>query len=113
MGLQCVDVAGSMKRKERYIARLDEVTIIREGEYVFIEYKEEGIPRTGLQIGPEIVGMSDGARLLNCITNAYGLRPRERPNTSTWLSKYPWALRKSSTSRDVINGFPEAVCCAA
>jgi hypothetical protein len=49
-----------MKRKERYVARLDEVTIIREGEYAFIEYKEEGIPRTGLQIGPEIAGMSDG-----------------------------------------------------
>ena len=60
MGLQCVDVAGSMKRKERYIARLDEVTIIREGEYAFIEYKEEGIPRTGLQIGPQIARMSDG-----------------------------------------------------
>jgi hypothetical protein len=60
LGLQCVDVAGSMKRKERYIARLDEVTIIREGAYAFIEYKEEGIPRTGLQIGPEIAGMSDG-----------------------------------------------------
>jgi hypothetical protein len=49
-----------MKRKERYIARLDEVTIIREGEYAFIEYKEEGIPRTGLQIGPQIARMSDG-----------------------------------------------------
>jgi hypothetical protein len=36
------------------------VTIIREGEYAFIEYKEEGIPRTGLQIGLEIAGMSDG-----------------------------------------------------
>jgi hypothetical protein len=39
------EVAGSMKRKERYIARLDEVSIVREGEYAFIEYKEKGIPR--------------------------------------------------------------------
>ena len=48
-----------MKRKERYIARLDEVKIIREGDYAFIEYKEEGFPTTGLQIGPQIAGMSD------------------------------------------------------
>jgi hypothetical protein len=48
-----------MKRKERYIARLDEVNTIREGDYAFIEYKEEGVPTTGLQIGPQIVGMSD------------------------------------------------------
>ncbi|MBV8226359.1 MAG: hypothetical protein JO232_14355 [Verrucomicrobia bacterium] len=43
-----------MKRKERYIARLDEVKITREGDYAFIEYKEEGVPATHLQIGPEI-----------------------------------------------------------
>jgi hypothetical protein len=44
-----------MKRKERYIARLDEVKITREGDYAFIEYKEEGVPATRLQIGPESV----------------------------------------------------------
>ena len=49
-----------MKPKERYIARLEEVTITREGDYAVIEYKEEGIPSTHLQIGPEIAGMSDG-----------------------------------------------------
>jgi len=48
-----------MKRKDRYIARLDEVKITREGDYAFIEYKEEGVPATRLQIGPEIAGMSD------------------------------------------------------
>lgn len=48
-----------MKRKERYIARLEEVTITREGDCAFIEYKEQGIPSTRLQIGPEIAGMSD------------------------------------------------------
>ena len=48
-----------MKPKERYIARLEEVTITREGDYAVIEYKEEGIPSTHLQIGPEIAGMSD------------------------------------------------------
>src|SRR5262249_34935577 len=48
-----------MKRKERYIARLDEVKITREGDYAFIEYKEQGVPSTRLQIGPEIAGMSD------------------------------------------------------
>ena len=48
-----------MKRKERYIARLEEVTITREGAYAFIEYKEEGVPSTRFEIGPEIAGMSD------------------------------------------------------
>ncbi|MFO1500634.1 MAG: hypothetical protein U1G07_20000 [Verrucomicrobiota bacterium] len=48
-----------MKRKQRYIARLDEVTIRREGEYAVIDYKEEGIPGTHLKIGPELAGMSD------------------------------------------------------
>jgi hypothetical protein len=48
-----------MKRKERYIASLDEVTITRAGDYAWIEYKEEGIAETRLQIGPEIAEMSD------------------------------------------------------
>jgi hypothetical protein len=38
---------------------VSEVKITREGDYAFIEYKEEGIPTTRLQIGPEIAGMSD------------------------------------------------------
>jgi hypothetical protein len=48
-----------MKRKERYIASLDEVTITRDGDYAWIVYKEEGIGATRLQIGPEIGEMSD------------------------------------------------------
>ena len=48
-----------MKRKQRYIVRLDEVTIRHEGEYAVIEYKEEGIPGTHLKIGPELSAMSD------------------------------------------------------
>ena len=48
-----------MKRKERYIASLDEVTITRDGDYAWIAYKEEGIRATRLQIGPEIAEMSD------------------------------------------------------
>jgi len=48
-----------MKRKERYIASLDEVTITRDGDYAWIAYKEEGIGATRLQIGPEIAEMSD------------------------------------------------------
>jgi hypothetical protein len=34
-----------MKRKERYIARLDEVKITREGDYAFTEYKEQAFLR--------------------------------------------------------------------
>ena len=52
-----------MKRKERYVVRLDEVTITREGDSAVIHYKEEGILTTHLKIGPEIAGMSDEAIL--------------------------------------------------
>jgi len=52
-----------MKGKERYIVRLDEVTITREGDCAVIQYKEAGIPTTHLKIGPEISGMSDDAIL--------------------------------------------------
>lgn len=52
-----------MKRKEPYIARLDEVTITREGDWAVIRYKEEGILTTHLKIGPEIAEMSDEAIL--------------------------------------------------
>jgi hypothetical protein len=48
-----------MKRKERYIASLDEVIITRDGDYALIAYKEEGVGATHLQIGPEIAEMSD------------------------------------------------------
>jgi hypothetical protein len=48
-----------MKRKERYIASLDEVTITRDGDYAWIAYEEDGIPKTRLQIGPEIGEMSN------------------------------------------------------
>lgn len=52
-----------MKGKDRYIARLDEVSITREGESAVIQYKETGVLTTHLQIGPEIQGMSDEAIL--------------------------------------------------
>ena len=42
-----------MNRKVRYIASADEVTITRDGNFARIEYKEEGIPETRLQIDPE------------------------------------------------------------
>ena len=48
-----------MKRKERYIASLDEVIITRDGDYALIAYKEKGVGATHLQMGPEIVEMSD------------------------------------------------------
>lgn len=48
-----------MKRKERYIASLDEVSITREDEVAIIRYEEAGIPTTHLPIGPDIVLMSD------------------------------------------------------
>ncbi len=48
-----------MKRKERYIVRMDEVTITRNGEEAVIQYKEEGVMTTHLEIGPEITDMTD------------------------------------------------------
>jgi hypothetical protein len=55
-----------MKRKERYIATLNEVTITRDGDYAWIAYKEEGIAGTRLQIGPEIAEISD-SEILGCL----------------------------------------------
>lgn len=48
-----------MKLKRPHIAKLDEVTITRNGETSIIEYKEKGIWDTNLTIGPEIYSMSD------------------------------------------------------
>jgi hypothetical protein len=48
-----------MNRKRRYIVRLDEVNITRQGDSAAIEYKEPGIPTTYLPIGPEVAEMSD------------------------------------------------------
>ena len=59
MRFQAFLVLRSMKRKERYIASLDEVIITRDGDYALIAYKEKGVGATHLQIGPEIVEMSD------------------------------------------------------
>ena len=47
------------RRKVRYIAVLDEVTVTRDGDCARIEYKEAGIAATSLEIGPEIAEMSD------------------------------------------------------
>jgi hypothetical protein len=42
-----------------YIATLNDVTISRDGECARIKYKEEDIPETHLEIGPEIADMSN------------------------------------------------------
>jgi hypothetical protein len=54
-----VYLALQMKRKARYIARLDEVTITRENDTAIIAYKDEGIMATHLSIGPDLKDMSD------------------------------------------------------
>jgi hypothetical protein len=48
-----------MKSKKRYIARLDEVMITREGESAVIAYLEPGVSTTHLTIGLEIAEMTD------------------------------------------------------
>lgn len=48
-----------MKLGKRYLVRLDEVKITREGEVAVVEYREPDVPTTRLQIGPEITSMTD------------------------------------------------------
>jgi len=48
-----------MKRKKRYIARLDEVIITRELAAAVIRYKEPGIMTTHLTIGPKVATMTN------------------------------------------------------
>jgi hypothetical protein len=48
-----------MHRRERYIARLDEVTITRKGDGAIVEYREQGVPATHLRIGPDLFRMTD------------------------------------------------------
>jgi len=43
----------------RYIARLPEVIVTRDGDFARIEYKEGDIAATLLKIGPEIRAMRD------------------------------------------------------
>ncbi len=57
----------------------------------------------------EIVAMR---KLSNCITTAFGKMPNLQPNTSMWLSRCPWAHRKSNIMPESTNGLPEGVCCA-
>jgi hypothetical protein len=57
--LELLIVSSAMKRKERYIARPDEVEIVRRDEFAEIHYKEEGIPVTHLGIGPEVKHLTD------------------------------------------------------
>src|ERR1700761_7691378 len=49
----------TMKGKVRYLARLSEVIVTRDGDFARIEYKEGEIAATLLKIGPEIREMSD------------------------------------------------------
>jgi hypothetical protein len=49
----------TMNVKVRYIARLPEVIVTRDGDYARIEYKEGDIAATVLTIGPKIREMSD------------------------------------------------------
>jgi hypothetical protein len=49
----------TMNGKVRYIARLPEVIVTRDGDYARIEYKEGDIAATVLTIGPKIREMSD------------------------------------------------------
>ena len=52
-------VPRTMNGKVPYIARLPEVIVTRDGDFARIEYKEEEIATTLLEIGPEMQEMSD------------------------------------------------------
>ena len=48
-----------MKYKKPYIATLEEVTIMRDGEIAVIRYKDKSVAGVNLKIGKEIEFMSD------------------------------------------------------
>ena len=54
-----------MKYKKPYIATLEEVTIMRDGEIAVIRYKDKSVAGVNLKIGKEIEFMSD-QELLDC-----------------------------------------------
>ena len=101
-----------MKRKEQYIARLDEVTITREGDSAVIRYKEEGIMTTHLKIGPEIANMSDEAilELCNDTLRAQAQLAAEYKHVAVEVR---WVHRRLNTPPALTNGLRGARCCAA
>ncbi len=101
-----------MKRKERYIARLDEVNITREGDSVVIQYKEAGVPTTHLKIGPEIADMSDEAilELFNDTLRAQAQLAAEYKHVAV---EVPLGSPQINTSPAVTNGALGAGCCVA
>lgn len=48
-----------MKPKQRYVARLDQVTIKRTGKIAVIAYKEPGVPETHLEFAEDLRGVTD------------------------------------------------------
>lgn len=53
-----------MRRKRPRIARLDQVRISRDGEYVTIEFRDSDVATTHLRIGRQVQEMSDAEILL-------------------------------------------------
>jgi hypothetical protein len=102
-----------MKRKERYIARLDEVTITREEDSAVIGYKEEGIMSTHLKIGPEIKGMSDAAilGLFNDTLRAQAQLAADYNHVSVEVPLGSPQIKYTLLA--VINGVLGAECCVA
>ena len=100
-----------MKRKERYIARLDEVTITREGDSAVIRYKEEGILRTHLKIGPEIAGMSDEA-ILGLFNDTLRAQARLAAEYKHVAVEVPLGSPQIKYFARGPNGVPGALCCA-
>ncbi len=53
-----------MRKKKPRIARLDQVTISRDGEDAIIEFRDPAIATTHLRIGPQVQQMTDEEILL-------------------------------------------------
>jgi hypothetical protein len=86
-----------MKRKERYIARLDEVKITREGDYAFIDYTMPGSKCEGLfAFRPRPVHRADSG-------HSKRSRSRLRQNDAEHLAKRariePWCVGMPSRRR--------------
>ena len=111
-----------MKRKKRYIARLSEVNINREGDTAVIQYKENGVPGTHLQIGSKIARMWDQeildlhnecllaqAQLASEYKNVVVEVPLNSPQIKYFASGDQWVPR-GKVLRCVIEGGTEGGC---
>src|ERR1700730_18530773 len=100
------------KPRVHYIAALDEVTVTRDGEFARIQYKEGDIADALLEIGPEIVEMSDSE-----IVELHNEVMRDKVTQASEYKQVAIEMPLGSAQIEYfarcVNGFQEVVCCVA